>query len=129
MLGRRIERFYPAAGENDRADDALLEVSDLAAPPRLKNASITVRRGEILGVGGLQGQGQLRLFLALFGASKSTGEIKMGGRTLRLRRPVDALRAGIALIPEDRQQKDCASHSVFATTSFSAAWIRCRRSG
>ena len=84
-----------------------------AAPPRLRNASITVRRGEIVGVGGLQGQGQLPLFLALFGASKSTGEIKMGGRTLRLRRPVDALRAGIALIPEDRATEGlCLSLSI-----------------
>ncbi len=53
-------------------------------------------------MGGLQGQGQLELFLSLFGALAHTGEVTLGGQPVRLRRPADALRAGIALIPEDR---------------------------
>ncbi len=63
---------------------------------------MTIRRGEIVGVGGLQGQGQLALFLSLFGAIRSTGKVELRGKTVRLRHPRAALDAGIALIPEDR---------------------------
>ena len=55
-----------------------------------------------MGVGGLQGQGQLALFLALFGAVPSSGRVAMRGKAVRLRHPRAALDAGIALIPEDR---------------------------
>jgi len=68
--------------------------------------SLELRRGEILGIGGLAGQGQRELFMTLFGARKATGgEIRVGGKVRRIRRPGDAIRAGlgIALVPEDRK--------------------------
>jgi ribose transport system ATP-binding protein len=72
-----------------------------------------IHRGEIVGIGGLQGQGQLPLFLSLFGARKSTGDLIMRGHKLRLRRPADALKSGIALIPEDRATEGlCLSLSI-----------------
>ena len=102
MLGRQIERFYPARGEDAEPGEAVCEIQHLSAPPRLRDVSMTIHAGEIVGIGGLQGQGQLPLFLSLFGARRSTGDVTMRGRRLRLRRPSDALKAGIALIPEDR---------------------------
>jgi ribose transport system ATP-binding protein len=75
--------------------------------------SMTIRRGEIVGIGGLQGQGQHGLFLALFGARRSSGRVTMNGREVRLRRPEDALAAGIVLIPEDRATEGlCLSLAV-----------------
>jgi ribose transport system ATP-binding protein len=103
MLGRQVDRVYP---ERDDAPDtgkqAVLEVTGLSSPPKIHDISLTIGRGEIAGIGGLQGQGQHELFLALFGAYRSSGRVVMNGREVRLRKPEDALGAGIVLIPEDR---------------------------
>jgi ribose transport system ATP-binding protein len=105
MTGRTIDRMYP-----DRppiADDAapVLEVTDLRGE-RIRDVSFTLRRGEILGIGGLAGQGQRDLFMTLFGARKKAGgETRINGQERRIRKPSDAirLRLGIALVPEDRK--------------------------
>lgn len=102
MLGRRVERVFPEAAARRAESDVVCEVAHLSSSPRLRDVSLQIHRGEILGVGGLQGQGQLPLFLSLFGARSHTGEIALRGRRLRLRRPSDALESGIVLIPEDR---------------------------
>jgi len=103
MLGHRVDRVYPeqlaAPAENQ---DVVCELSDFSSPPSLRHVSMAIRRGEIVGVGGLQGQGQHALFLALFGARRSAGKVVVNGREIRLRRPEDALAAGLVLIPEDR---------------------------
>jgi ribose transport system ATP-binding protein len=105
MTGRTIDRMYP-----DRprvADDApvVLQAEQLTGAG-LRGVSFELRRGEILGVGGLAGQGQAELFLTLFGARKlARGQISVGGERVRLRRPSDAIKhgLGIALVPEDRK--------------------------
>ena len=102
MLGRPVDRVFPEQVEQAAPADVVCEITDLAAPPRLRGVSMSIRRGEIVGVGGLQGQGQLALFLALFGAIRSSGKVRIKGKTVRLRHPRAALDAGIALIPEDR---------------------------
>ena len=101
MLGRPVDRVFPDAPDR-KSQDTICEITDLASPPRLRGVTMSIKRGEIVGVGGLQGQGQLALFLALFGAVRSTGKVVVGGRQVRLRHPRAALDAGIALIPEDR---------------------------
>jgi ribose transport system ATP-binding protein len=102
MLGRQVERVFPPPPASRAATDVVCQVRELAAPPRLREVSLELSRGEIVGVGGLQGQGQVELFLSLFGALAHTGEVSLEGRPVRLRRPAEALKAGIALIPEDR---------------------------
>jgi ribose transport system ATP-binding protein len=102
MLGRSVDRVFPAQPAAPTAEDVVCEMTDLSAPPRLRGVSMKIQRGEIVGVGGLQGQGQLALFMALFGAIRSTGKVSMQGKNVRLRHPRAALDAGIALIPEDR---------------------------
>ncbi len=103
MLGRPVDRVFPEQVVAESAsEDVVCEITDLSAPPRLRGVSMSIRRGEIVGVGGLQGQGQLALFLALFAAIRSSGKVTMKGKTVRLRHPRAALDAGIALIPEDR---------------------------
>jgi ribose transport system ATP-binding protein len=105
MTGRTIDRMYPE--RTPVADDApaVLEVTDLQGE-RVRGVSFALRRGEILGVGGLAGQGQRDLFMTLFGARKLLGgETRVNGQVRRIRRPADAirLRMGIALVPEDRK--------------------------
>jgi ribose transport system ATP-binding protein len=104
MTGRAIDRAFPKPSPPQEAEP-VLRVADLAGGG-LHGVSFDLRPGEILGVGGLAGHGQRELFLSLFGAQKTTGgSIEVGGRRRRLRRPLDAIRAGagIALVPEDRK--------------------------
>jgi ribose transport system ATP-binding protein len=102
MLGRPVDRVFPEPAPQPVTDEVVCEITDLASPPRLRGVSLAIKRGEVVGVGGLQGQGQLALFLSLFGAIRSSGKVTMKGRAVRLRHPRAALDAGIALIPEDR---------------------------
>jgi ribose transport system ATP-binding protein len=105
MTGRTIDRIYPDLPPVPEEAPVALEVRDLTSAG-VNGFSLELRRGEILGIGGLAGQGQRELFMTLFGARKATGgEIRVGGKTRRIRRPADAIRAGlgIALVPEDRK--------------------------
>jgi ribose transport system ATP-binding protein len=104
MTGRAIDRVYPAPPPLAANGAAALEVRGLHGSG-LRGVSLSVHPGEILGIGGLAGQGQRQLFLSLFGATRSTGEIHVGGRPRRIRRPKDAIRAGLALVPEDRKNE------------------------
>lgn len=85
----------------DPAAPVLLRASDLHAAT-LRGVDLDLRAGEVLGLGGLQGQGQSDLLLALFGAIPHRGTITFGDRPVRFRHPRDAMRAGIALVPGDR---------------------------
>jgi len=106
MLGRKAQRVYPPATHKP-SSTVVLSVRNLSAGTRLKDASFDLREGEILGVGGLQGQGQSELLLGLFGAMPASGEIRVDGNVVRIRSPKDALREriGLALIPEDRRNQ------------------------
>lgn len=68
----------------------------------LRGVDLDARGGEIVGLGGLQGQGQSELLLALFGATAATGDVEVDGEPVRLASPRTAARRGIALVPGDR---------------------------
>jgi ribose transport system ATP-binding protein len=105
MTGRTIDRMYPEVPPVADDAPAVLDVRGLRGE-RVDAVSFTLRRGEILGIGGLAGQGQRDLFLTLFGARKRiAGETLVDGAMQRIRKPADAirLRLGIALVPEDRK--------------------------
>jgi ribose transport system ATP-binding protein len=106
MLGRVRDRLYPdrIATATDRT---LLAVRNLRYGARLRDVSFDLREGEILGVGGLQGQGQAELVLSLYGVHRAQGAIEINGRRARINNPRDALAAGIglALVPEDRKNQ------------------------
>ena len=72
MTGRTIDRIYPDLPPVPEDAPVALEVRDLASPG-VNGFSLELRRGEILGIGGLAGQGQRELFMTLFGARKATG--------------------------------------------------------
>ncbi|HET7412875.1 MAG TPA: sugar ABC transporter ATP-binding protein [Pararhizobium sp.] len=104
MLGQRVERSFPERNHVTADADVLLEVEGLSGGSRLRDVSLTLRRGEVVGVAGLEGQGQGELLLALFGAYRRlSGHIRVHGTERRLGTPWRAKRAGIALIPEDRK--------------------------
>jgi ABC-type sugar transport system ATPase subunit len=85
----------------------VLEVRGLirrnAAGPSLDHVNLTVRRGEIVGVAGLVGAGRSELARAIFGDDAyDAGVVLLDGVPMRFRSPADALRAGVAMVPEDR---------------------------
>jgi ribose transport system ATP-binding protein len=106
MLGRKLGQLYPPL-QNAPSAEPVLTVRSLTAGRRLKGVDLDVRRGEIVGLCGLEGQGQLEFFLAVYGVIRSRGSIAVAGQPRRIRSPRDALRAGIglALVPEDRKNE------------------------
>ena len=104
MVGRDIDqssvRAHPAV-----AGEPLLSVRGLGRRTRLRDISFEVHAGEIVGVAGLVGSGRTELLRAIFGAEPADrGEIRVRGRTVRIGSPKDAIRHGIAMVPEDRKR-------------------------
>lgn len=109
IIGRSIEQaFPPKPGGNSAFGAPVLGVRSLKAGPKLDDVGFDLRKGEILGIAGLQGMGQQDLFLSCFGMTEiERGEILVDGRKVRLGSPADALRPNIAigLVPEDRKSE------------------------
>jgi ribose transport system ATP-binding protein len=81
-----------------------LEVKDLRTDS-LHGVSFSVHEGELVGIGGLRGQGQRDLLLSLFGDIPYTGVVSIFGSDTRLRHPREAMKLGLALIPGDRARE------------------------
>jgi ribose transport system ATP-binding protein len=102
MTGQHVDALYP---KPRRLGEGMpqLEVRGLTGPG-VRDVSLTLRAREILGVGGLAGQGHRELFFSLFGAEPTTrGEIIVDAKRTRIKSPRDAAGLGIALVPEDRK--------------------------
>ncbi|WP_425101049.1 sugar ABC transporter ATP-binding protein [Tropicibacter sp. S64] len=105
MIGRDLTHAFPPRPGVPEGTKPLLEIRDLTWAGRLRGISLAVRPGEVVGLGGLDGQGQRELLLALFGVLRGVGgDILVEGRRIDLSGPGDARADGIgmALIPEDR---------------------------
>jgi rhamnose transport system ATP-binding protein len=101
MVGRSLDALFPKLPATIGAP--LLEVRGLCGRPHLRDIDIAVRRGEIVGLAGLVGSGRSELAQAIFGISPpERGQILLDGRPVRVRDPRDAIRQGIAYVPEDR---------------------------
>lgn len=106
MIGRKLEQVFPEKPPRPAGEKTLLEVKNLGWEHVLHNINFSLRQGEILGLGGLEGQGQGELLFALFGVLKNLqGTIYIEGRPTRINSPAAAAQMGIglALIPEDRK--------------------------
>ena len=108
MIGREYSGVFPPrpAPRPDGDSAPRLEVRRLCWNERLNDVSLSLRAGEVVGLGGLDGQGQRELLLALFGVLRGTsGEVLVDGRPTQVRGPAHAKTPslGMALIPEDRK--------------------------
>jgi ribose transport system ATP-binding protein len=107
MIGREYNAAFPArTARVETAAAPRLEVRQLGWTDRLKDISLRLSAGEVVGLGGLDGQGQRELLLALFGVLHGTaGEVRIDGRPVTITGPHAAKRKeiGMALIPEDRK--------------------------
>ncbi len=108
MIGREISQVYPPKPPVAPDIRPALEIGNLSWGERLHELSFTVGRGEVVGLGGLDGQGQRSLLLALFGVLRDVkGTIAVGGHPVAIHSPADAKAAGLdlALVPEDRKSE------------------------
>src|ERR1700733_987638 len=118
MLGVEPVKAHPSEAERgqltrDATEDPALSVHDLSYGHILKNVSLAVRAGEILGVAALEGQGQQELFDCIAGVSRHDGgEIVARGRRLKLNHPGDAIAAGLVLVPANRLQALLPQRSI-----------------
>ncbi|MFL5758669.1 MAG: sugar ABC transporter ATP-binding protein [Thermomicrobiales bacterium] len=104
MIGRTLREVFPAKPPRPAQETPLLEVNGLGWGTALRDTTFTLNRGEILGLSGLEGQGQGDLLLALFGVYAGTnGTVAFQGRPVKLTGPGRTMESGIALIPEDRK--------------------------
>jgi ribose transport system ATP-binding protein len=104
MVGRELKESIPKRPAP--IGEPLLEVRGLTRKGVFEDISFTVRRGEILGIGGLVGAGRTEVARAIFGADPlDAGEIKISGKVVRPRSPREAIRLGIGLVPEDRKSQ------------------------
>lgn len=102
MLGRKMSGYYPQKIKTVR-DVVALETKNLYFQHYLDHVDITLRLGEVVGIGGLAGQGQNALLLALSGAVKAQkGSIILNGKEVHLKSPAKAMSEGISLVPEER---------------------------
>jgi rhamnose transport system ATP-binding protein len=107
MVGRALEEepiIHDAPPQLDAEDKPpILRASNLSRPPLLSDASLTLHTGEIVGLAGLIGSGRSELAQAIFGTlPPESGTIEVEGRPVTIRGPEDAIRLGIAYVPEDR---------------------------
>ena len=105
MVGRQMEEVFPPKPPVTEvlAAPVVLAVRNLSSGKRFHDVSFDLHRGEILGLGGLQGQGQRELLAALFGVHPVQGEILVGDRPIAVRGPRSAIQRRIAHVPEDRK--------------------------
>ncbi|MEW6228315.1 MAG: sugar ABC transporter ATP-binding protein [Bacillota bacterium] len=103
MTGLTEEQRYPKV-EHEVKDEVVLEVRGIKRGNKVRGVSFAVRQGEILGITGFVGAGKTELARILFGEDiPDEGEILLNGKKLSIRGPSDAIRQGIALIPENRR--------------------------
>ncbi len=129
MVGRDIARWRQR--EPVPPGDMLLEVRDLTTQAhRRHRLNFQVRRGEIVGVAGLVGAGRTELLEALFGILPPlSGTITVAKKPVRIRHPIDAIRAGLALIPEDRKLQGLVLEMSLRENISLPGLFRTRRAG
>jgi ABC-type sugar transport system ATPase subunit len=124
MVGRDLA---PSLRHETAPTDPLLSVSNLSTK-KLQNISFELRKGEVLGIAGLVGAGRSEIGAALFGLDpRLSGTIRLQGREIHPRSPAEAIRLGIALVPEDRKreglmmQMSVAENAILGRTAAQSA--------
>ena len=112
MVGREIKEKFPRI--SCPVGKTIFEVKHLQAGKMVRDVSFKVNTGEIVGIAGLMGAGRTETTRAIFGADpKESGEFLLEGKAIVINRPIDAIKQGIVLVPEDRKKDGlCTKLSV-----------------
>lgn len=135
MVGRSLDRMFPAVPLP--SDEVTLAVSGLTSPSNtFRDISFSVRKGEVFGIAGLMGAGRTELVRAITGADPiGRGSVMLNGQDITPRSPIDAIRNGMVLVPEDRKlQGVVLDHSIAENIGYAnlpeltrGGWITARR--
>ncbi len=108
MVGRELDGYFPPRGTPEDLGPVRLAVKGVSTPV-LRDVSLEVRAGEIVGLAGLQGSGRTELARAIFGADPMTaGSVEIDGKRVNFKTPRAAIRAGLGFITEDRKAEGLA---------------------
>ena len=101
MIGRPLKEYMHKQGTN--IGDLALKLTNLTLPGKFYDISLEVKKGEIVGLGGLVGAGRTDVAQAIFGiAPAASGTIEVNGKRVEIKAPTDAIAFGLAFVPEDR---------------------------
>lgn len=104
QVGRTLDRVFPEKMKKIDENQHVFRVQDLSWGKKIKDISFEVRKGEVLGIAGLQGQGQTDILNTISGINHaSSGKMYINGEEVQINNPTQAVRHGIALVPSDRK--------------------------
>ena len=104
MVGRELQKYYTRDFQN--AGEVVLKCEKISDGKLVKDATFEIRKGEIVGFSGLVGSGRSELMKCVFGLNQNfTGDITINGKKVKIKSPIDAIKNGIALVPEDRKKE------------------------
>ncbi len=115
IVGRAVEQALDRRGRSiDRSGTPVFSVHGLTTASGLEEVDLEIHAGEIVGLAGLMGSGRSELARSVFGIDpRRAGEIRLRGEKVKIRRPADAIKHGIVLVPEDRRREGLVlAHSV-----------------
>ncbi len=108
MVGRALDHYYPPLGKAEDFGEVVLKVRG-ASNQFLKNVDFELRKGEVLGVAGLQGSGRTELAQALFGVEPfKTGHVELRGKAIAVNTPYAAIKHRMGFVTEDRKSEGIA---------------------
>ncbi len=103
MVGRTLDHYFPPLGKQEEFGEVVLRVKD-ASNNFLKNINFELRKGEVLGIAGLQGSGRTELAQAIFGVVPfKTGTMELYGKAITMRTPSSAIKHRMGFVTEDRK--------------------------
>ena len=129
MVGREIKEKFPRV--HCEKGKKIFEVKHLNAGRMVRDVSFESYEGEILGFAGLMGAGRIETTRAIFGVDpKESGEIWLDGREIKIKNPMDAIRQGVVLAPEDRKKDGlCVKLSIRSNIELPNLDIACNKLG
>ena len=124
MVGRELNDIFTR--EKGAPGEEVLRVENLSRKGAFEPISFSVHAGEVLGFSGLMGAGRTEIMRCIFGLDRpDSGAIYLGGKKLEIRCPLDAIKAGIAMVSEDRRREGIIPHMTVRenTTLAALPWI------
>jgi ABC-type sugar transport system ATPase subunit len=108
MVGRALDHYFPPLGTAEEFGEVVLKIKD-ASNDILKSVNLELRKGEVLGVAGLQGSGRTELAQALFGVAPfKSGSMELHGKAIAIRNPFKAIKNKMGFVTEDRKAEGIA---------------------
>ena len=108
MVGRALDHYFPPLGKPEDFGEVALKIKD-ASNDLLKDVNFELRKGEVLGIAGLQGSGRTELAQALFGVAPfKSGKMELHGKVIAIKSPVKAIKNKMGFVTEDRKAEGIA---------------------